>query len=152
MINTQQYLMLKEILKENMEEDEHGKSNICNIYFDTEQYELIRHSTSKLIFKDKVRLRSYNIPNQESTVFLEIKRKYKGVVSKRRITMQLSDFYKYINKETYAIPETQVRKELTYIVNVNTEKSEKEFIDEIRCRNGNLLVMLERQEMSEVEL
>lgn len=46
MINTQQYLMLKEILKENMEEDEHGKSNICNIYFDTEQYELIRHSTS----------------------------------------------------------------------------------------------------------
>lgn len=31
MINTQQYLMLKEILKENMEEDEHGKSTIINI-------------------------------------------------------------------------------------------------------------------------
>lgn len=42
--------------------------------------------------------------------------------------------------------------ELTYIVSMNKNQKEKEFIDEIRCRNGNMLVMLERQELSEVEL
>lgn len=42
--------------------------------------------------------------------------------------------------------------ELSYIVSMNKNQKEKEFIDEIRCRNGNMLVMLERQELSEVEL
>ena len=42
--------------------------------------------------------------------------------------------------------------ELTYIVSMNKNQKEKEFMDEIRCRNGNMLVMLERQELSEVEL
>lgn len=42
--------------------------------------------------------------------------------------------------------------ELIYIVNIKKEIKEKDFIDEIRCRNGNMLVMLERPEISEVEL
>lgn len=57
-----------------MVEDEYGKSKICNIYFDTSQYELIRHSITKPVYKDKVRLRSYNIPNLESTVFFRSKK------------------------------------------------------------------------------
>ena len=114
-IDRDKYLYLKEILKEKMIEDEHGKSTICNIYFDTDQYDLIRHSTTKPVFKDKIRLRSYNIPTIDSTVFLEIKRKYDGVVSKRRIAMLLSDFYQYLNKYSSAnIPETQIKKELDY--------------------------------------
>lgn len=113
-INREQYLYLKEILKEKMLEDEHGKSTICNLYFDTEQYDLIRHSITKPVFKDKVRLRSYNIPTIDSTVFLEIKRKYDGVVSKRRIEMQLSEFYQYLNKYNTNIEETQIKKELDY--------------------------------------
>ncbi len=42
--------------------------------------------------------------------------------------------------------------ELLYYVKVKAEVKEKEFLDEIRCRNGNMLVMLERQELSEEEL
>ena len=42
--------------------------------------------------------------------------------------------------------------ELIYNVNMKEEKSPKAFMDEIRTRNGNMLVALERQEYNEVEL
>lgn len=42
--------------------------------------------------------------------------------------------------------------ELQYRVVLNKGVKEKDFLDEIRVRNGNMLVMLERQEISEVEL
>ena len=42
--------------------------------------------------------------------------------------------------------------ELAYLVSMKKEQKEKEFMDEIRCRNGNMLVMLEKLELSEVEL
>ena len=113
-ITQEQYLILKEIMESKMIEDEHGKSTICNIYFDTNQFDLIRHSITKPVYKDKVRLRSYNIPNMNSKVYLEIKRKYAGVVSKRRIEMQLNEFYKYINNKNSFANGNQVKKELFY--------------------------------------
>lgn len=42
--------------------------------------------------------------------------------------------------------------ELIYNVNLKEEKSPKAFMDEIRTRNGNMLVALERPEYNEVEL
>lgn len=112
-INQKQYESLTDAIKEKMVEDEHGKSTICNIYFDTEQYELIRHSITSPVFKDKIRLRSYNIPNKNSTVYLEIKRKYDGVVSKRRIETSLNRFYSYAENNNQ-MEEGQIEKELAY--------------------------------------
>ena len=113
-ISKEQYLYLKEILRKKMIEDEHGKSTICNIYFDTGQFDLIRHSISKPYYKDKVRLRSYNTPNLDSDVYLEIKKKCDGVVGKRRIQMLLKDYYKYINNNAEIKEDSQVIKELNY--------------------------------------
>ena len=113
-ITKKQYLILKDIIEDNMVQDEHGKSTICNIYFDTSGFDLIRHSITKPIYKDKVRLRSYNMPNINSTVYLEIKRKYDGVVSKRRIEMQLNEFYKYLSNKNSFANGNQVEKELLY--------------------------------------
>ena len=114
MITKNQYLILKDMIKDYLVEDEHGKSTICNIYFDTSGYDLIRHSMTKPIYKDKVRLRSYQVPNNNSTVYLEIKRKYDGVVSKRRIEMSLNEFYQYLNHKNSFANGTQVEKELLY--------------------------------------
>lgn len=113
-LTTNEYIYIKNKIKEKMLEDEHGKSTILNIYFDTKNYDLIRHSISKPIYKDKIRLRSYNTPNIKSDVFLEIKRKYEGVVSKRRIKIKLGDFNNFLdfNKEG------QVENELLYYFNL----------------------------------
>ena len=114
-LNKEQYNKLIPELKKYMEEDRHGKSTICNIYFDTEQYELIRHSITKPYYKEKVRLRSYNTPNKDSRVYLEIKRKCENVVGKRRIEMTLSEFENYIkNPNTLTNVNNQIKKELDY--------------------------------------
>lgn len=66
-------------------EDMYGETDICNCYFDTENYRLIRNSLEKGIYKEKLRLRSYGIPdNDEAKVYLELKKKYDGIVYKRR--------------------------------------------------------------------
>ena len=114
-LNKKQYEKIQEVLKEYVVQDEYGRSTICNIYFDTDDYKLISHSIQKPFFKEKVRLRSYNTPNSESTVFLEIKRKEDKVVGKRRISMKLSDFNKYM-KDTKSVENSnkQIKNELDY--------------------------------------
>ena len=114
-ITEAQYKVLKKALKDYMVEDEHGKSLICNLYFDSSLYELISHSITKPFFKEKIRLRSYNVPRKNSDVFLEIKRKCDGVVSKRRIGMKLFDFENYLNdKNSLEHQSRQIKSELDY--------------------------------------
>ena len=67
--------------------DEHGESTICNIYYDTADYRLIRASLEKPAYKEKLRLRSYGATEPGGEVFLELKKKYRGIVYKRRITL-----------------------------------------------------------------
>lgn len=67
--------------------DEYGRTTIRNIYFDTPNYRLIRASIDKPMYKEKLRVRSYEQATHDSTVFVEIKKKYDHVVYKRRISL-----------------------------------------------------------------
>ena len=110
-----QYEKILPELKKYMDEDKHGESTICNVYFDNESYDLIRHSITKPYYKEKVRVRSYNTPTLDSKVYLEIKRKVNKVVGKRRIEMKLNDFYNYLNdKDSLEKVNPQIKKELDY--------------------------------------
>ena len=100
-------------IKEYIEKDQYYESNILNIYFDNENNELIIRSGDKPIYKDKVRLRSYDIPNLNDDVFLEVKTKYEGVTSKRRIKIKLADFYNYM--ENGLVNDDQIMKEIDYL-------------------------------------
>jgi len=86
-------------INDNLTKDKFYSSTICNVYFDSNDNDLIIDSLEKPIYKEKVRLRSYNVPNLKDDVFLEIKSKYKGTVGKRRIKLTLSQFNKYIKDE-----------------------------------------------------
>lgn len=58
---------------------------IYNIYFDDDENSVINSSLSKPKYKEKLRLRGYSFPETgEETVFLELKRKIRGIVTKRR--------------------------------------------------------------------
>lgn len=76
---------LKEMLAEHMVMDEHGKSTVLSLYYDTPDHLLIRRSIEKPLYKEKLRLRSYGLAEPDSKVFLELKKKYNSVVYKRRI-------------------------------------------------------------------
>lgn len=114
-----------EMISERMEPDSFSKDGgfykICNIYYDTPNDELIRNSINKPVYKEKLRLRSYGTPSLEDKVYLEIKKKYKGIVNKRRTTLTLDEAYRYL--QTKQRPEykpymnKQVLSELDYFIN-----------------------------------
>lgn len=76
-------------LKPHMRPDEYGKTRVCSLYLDTPDYRLIRASMEKPVYKEKLRLRTYGIPDAQSPAFLELKKKYRGIVYKRRVEMPL---------------------------------------------------------------
>lgn len=98
MLNASQYEKLSKELYKHLHEDKYGWQKIMNIYFDTDDFGLIRHSLEKPLYKEKLRLRCYNVPTLDDKVYFEIKKKYDGVVYKRRMTMALKDAYACIEK------------------------------------------------------
>ncbi|MGN0513190.1 MAG: polyphosphate polymerase domain-containing protein [Lachnospiraceae bacterium] len=93
-------------IQDYMEDDVYNLDNdfytIANIYYDTSDDELIRKSLEKPVYKEKLRLRSYGVPDINDNVFLEIKKKYKGIVNKRRTELKLSDAYRFMKDEISA--------------------------------------------------
>lgn len=83
----QQKLLLSR-MRPYMRADEYGKYTICNIYYDTDDWRLIRASLEKPDYKEKLRVRSYGVPAKDDRVFVELKKKCGGVVYKRRITTE----------------------------------------------------------------
>ncbi len=80
-----QYEQIFSLLQQYMKTDQYGLHTICNIYYDTDRYDLIRWSIEKPVYKEKFRLRSYGVPDRSDDIFAEIKKKFKGVVYKSRI-------------------------------------------------------------------
>lgn len=106
-----QKLLLK--IKKYITKDGYYNYSILNIYFDTDNYDLINTSLEKPIYKEKIRLRSYGIPTLDDNVFLEIKKKYKGIVGKRRVSMTLREFNSYLSDGSID-NDNQIMKEIDY--------------------------------------
>ena len=87
LVDARQRAILEQAFRGRMAPDPHGESTICNIYYDTPDYRLVRASMEKPVYKEKLRMRSYGRVSSEGTVFLELKKKYKGIVYKRRIEL-----------------------------------------------------------------
>lgn len=143
-LDNEQFKKIKTKLKEYMEPDKHheGEYTISSIYLDTDNFDMIRKSMDKPIYKEKVRLRSYGVPNKTDKVFLEIKKKYNGLGNKRRIKLNLEDAYKFINKEINN--NSQIGKELEYIIKQNNLKP-KIFIayDRLAFEKDNFRITLD---------
>lgn len=92
--------------------DEYGLSRINNIYFDTPDYILARTSMEKPLYKEKLRLRTYGETGNDTNSFIEIKKKYAGIVYKRRISRRYIDAYNYLARGTGQIGVSQISREI----------------------------------------
>ncbi len=97
---------------------------IYNLYFDNDDFSVIRNSIAKPKYKEKLRLRTYEYPLSEtSQVFLEIKKKYQGRVNKRRVILDYQHAKNYLN--TKELPpfkdyhDVQMMKEIDYFINIH---------------------------------
>ena len=114
LLDAHTYMKLRNMLNGHAEVDKYGKSTICNIYYDTPDHLLVRNSNEKPSYKEKLRVRSYGTPNKDSTVFVELKKKYDGVVYKRRVDMTLEQSRRFILKGEMPHRNDQIEKELAY--------------------------------------
>lgn len=115
MLNQRQYDELIKKMEPYMQQDQYGLHTICNLYYDTEHYDLISHSIEKPVYKEKMRLRSYGVPGKEDRVFLEIKKKYAGTVYKRRIGLKLQEAYRCLD-EGRCSGGGQINREIDYFI------------------------------------
>ena len=116
LLSEKQYNQIRERLSGRMEVDEYGLSTISSIYYDTENYDIIRTSLEKPAYTEKLRLRTYGEVREDSTAFLELKKKYDGVVYKRRITLPLKEAMDYLNKGIYPSKDSQILREIDYFI------------------------------------
>lgn len=95
LLTKEQYCEIQKVLLQHMEYDQYCPNGqvytIHNIYYDDDNDTVIINSLSKPFYKEKLRLRSYrSLPAPDDKIFLEVKKKINGVVSKRRIVLNYS--------------------------------------------------------------
>lgn len=86
-LTREQAAMVKELLSDRLALDEYGETRIDSLYFDTPDRAVIARSLEKPIYKEKLRVRAYGDVSEDGPVFVEIKKKFKGIVYKRRVRM-----------------------------------------------------------------
>ncbi len=96
-----------------MQPDLHGESTICNIYWDTPDYRLIRRSLEKPAYKEKLRFRSYGQVKPEDDIFMELKKKYGQIVYKRRICLPEQQARGYFLGKN-PLPPSHIAEEIDY--------------------------------------
>ena len=116
LLTLEQKEKILEVMAPYMQLDKYGRTTIRNIYFDPDDYRLIRRSIEKPIYKEKLRIRSYSQATEESTVFIELKKKYDDVVYKRRIALNEKEAMAWICKEKSCPLDTQISREIDYFM------------------------------------
>ena len=91
LLSGEQYRRLMSIVGDRLAQDAYGRSTVLSVYLDTPDRRLIRASLEKPAYKEKLRVRSYGVPGMEDEVFVELKKKYRGVVYKRRVCLPLRE-------------------------------------------------------------
>ena len=109
----QQEFLLKE-MRPHMQADVYSNYTICNLYYDTDDWRLIRASLEKPAYKEKLRVRSYDVPGETDNVFVELKKKFDGIVYKRRITTGLEEVAPFLNGDVPAGRYGQIGQELAW--------------------------------------
>ena len=111
-----------------MKLDEFGHTTIRNVYFDTDNYILVRHSIEKPVYKEKLRIRSYKHAGAQDKVFIELKKKYDDVVYKRRESLSQLETLEWLVSGTPFPKATQIGNEIDYFFRLYQTLKPKVFL------------------------
>ena len=115
LITKEQKRIILSTIEPYMTLDKYGRTTIRNLYFDTDNYRLIRRSIEKPQYKEKLRMRSYSQAESNSTVFVELKKKYNQVVYKRRIALPENEAMCWLCSKREKT-QTQISNEISYFL------------------------------------
>lgn len=115
LINLKQKEAILKAMQPYMELDEYGRTTIRNLYYDNDDYLLIRRSMDKPIYKEKLRVRSYQQASNHTKVFVEVKKKYEGIVYKRRLAFPYQEALNWL-KTHKCSNNKQIAHEISYFL------------------------------------
>ena len=114
LITEEVYQSLLKRLEEYMHPDQFGLHTICSLYLDSDDFLLANRSMGKPDYKEKLRLRSYGLPQPDTTVYLELKKKLLGVTYKRRIPLTYAEAERYMLLGEATEEHSQIMQEIDY--------------------------------------
>ena len=114
-----QYEAILPEIRQNTVMDVYGQYTICNIYYDTEYFDLIRQSLRKPYYKEKFRVRSYGVPGSETNIFAEIKKKSGDIVYKRRIDGTPGQIDAFLREDAPLSDNKQIQNEIRWFMKKN---------------------------------
>lgn len=115
-LTAKQKELLLEAMDGYMQLDGYGKTTIRNIYYDTSDMRLIRNSLDRPEYKEKLRVRSYRQVKEHDDVFVEIKKKYNGIVYKRRLAIPECEATAWLSGRIGKPVTTQIANEIDYML------------------------------------
>mgnify|MGYP002521349877 CR=1 FL=1 len=126
LLTTNQYFTVKREILKRLTPDKFGENTVQSLYYDTPDNRLVRESIEKPIFKEKLRLRCYNLNDDDRDIYVEMKRKYDGIVYKRRIACKESEAKNLFDGKL--LQSTQIGKELGYFLSFYQDLQPKTLI------------------------
>lgn len=121
LLTEETYARLLEKIGTGLEHDLYAGSTVGSLYLDTPDFCLIRNSIDAkeydMKYKEKLRLRGYGEVDSHSRVFIEIKKKFKGVVYKRRVAMKYENAIRYLETGARTV-DSQIMREIDYAMQV----------------------------------
>jgi len=119
LITSEQGVALQKLTSQHTEIDQQGDYLIKDLYYDTDNWDIISKSIERPSYKEKLRLRLYGEYNSESQGFLEMKRKYDSIVYKRRIAFPVCELKNCHVSEIVSADGSQISREINYFLKVN---------------------------------
>lgn len=116
LLTIQQKEALLHAMEPYMALDQYGHSTIRNIYYDTDNFRLVRRSIEHPAYKEKLRVRSYSQAGTQDPVFVELKKKYQSVVYKRRMSLPSNQVQSWLGRQMPVPADTQIAKEIDYFL------------------------------------
>ena len=97
LVSLAQAQAIKRGLAAHMRPDDYGVTRIDSLYLDTPDHSIICRSLEKPLYKEKLRIRSYGAFSEAQIVYVELKKKFKGIVYKRRVRMSAQGARAYLS-------------------------------------------------------
>lgn len=116
MLTVEQKQKILQAMRPYMQLDQYGRTTIRNLYFDTDDFRLVRRSNERPVYKEKLRIRSYAQATAQSTVFVELKKKYESVVYKRRLSLPEQAAMSWTQGKIPCEENTQIAAEIDYFL------------------------------------
>ena len=115
LLSAGQYDALFGVLKDRIREDGYGRTAVLSLYYDNSSYDLLGRSADRPMYKEKFRIRSYGVPGEDSAVFAEIKKKFDGVVYKRRVKGTYREILDMLEGDILPDRDVQIQKEILWM-------------------------------------